>query len=154
MRGAGWGSSSTRNVLELVNGAAESCKRRCQLSTNPASPFAAAWTRVCPHICRGAGGGLLRAPPAAADPLLVLDSSMPRLHSVRWDPGDLNVVGVTSTATRQLLLFDLEHTQVGCQGPGAGVAARVSGCVWVGKGWERGQTAGQLRTVAATARVN
>jgi hypothetical protein len=65
------------------------------------------------QLPRGAGGGLLRSPGQAADPLLLLDCGMPRLHSVRWDPRQGAVVGVTSTATRQLLLFDLEHTQVG-----------------------------------------
>ena len=64
---------------------------------------------------RGADGGLLcrhGAAPAAADPLLLLDCGMPRLHSVRWDPRHGAAVGVTSPSTRQLLLFDLEHTQV------------------------------------------
>lgn len=136
-----------------MNGCYGFIQGRCQAERKP-TIFAAAVPVCLYHTRRGTGGALLRSPPAAADPLLVLDSSMPRLHSVRWDPGDLNVVGVTSTATRQLLLFDLEHTQVVCQGRGAGVAVRVSGRVWVGKVWERGQTAGQLRAVAATAQVN
>ncbi len=62
--------------------------------------------------CRGAGAPLLRSGPEACDPLLLLDCGMPRVQSVRWDPQDENVVGVASAATRQVLLFDLEHTQV------------------------------------------
>ncbi|GAB4817829.1 hypothetical protein N2152v2_004875 [Parachlorella kessleri] len=63
---------------------------------------------------RGPDGRLLCRPsaaPAAADPLLLLDCGMPRLHSVRWDPRQGAAVAVTSSSTRQLLLFDLEHTQ-------------------------------------------
>lgn len=51
--------------------------------------------------------------PAAADPLLVLDCHMPKLQAVRWNGADENVVGVASSATRQLHLYDLQHTQVG-----------------------------------------
>jgi len=53
-----------------------------------------------------------------AEPLLLLDCHMPKLQAVRWNPADENVVGVVSAATRQLHLFDLQHTQVrhGCGG--------------------------------------
>ena len=49
---------------------------------------------------------------AAADPLLLLDTHLPKLRAVRWNAADENVVGVASSATRQLHLYDLQHTQV------------------------------------------
>lgn len=58
---------------------------------------------------RGAAAG-----PAYSDPLLLLDCGMSWLHAVRWNPANENVVGVTSTASQQLPLYDLEHTQVRC----------------------------------------
>lgn len=51
---------------------------------------------------------------SAADPLLLLDTHLPKLRAVRWNAADENVVGVASSATRQLHLYDLQHTQVGC----------------------------------------
>lgn len=48
-----------------------------------------------------------------ADPLLVLDTNLPKLQAVQWNPADENVVGVVSSAARQLQLYDLQHTQVG-----------------------------------------
>ncbi len=67
----------------------------------------------------GAGWAPTPVPPAqqvvgTADPLLLLDTHMPKLQAVRWNPADENVVGAVSAATRQLLLYDLQHTQVGC----------------------------------------
>lgn len=66
----------------------------------------------------GAGWAPAPVPPAqqvvgTADPLLLLDTHMPKLQAVRWNPADENVVGAVSAATRQLLLYDLQHTQVG-----------------------------------------
>ena len=67
--------------------------------------------------CAAAGGAAALPPPAAqptgaADPLLVLDTHMAKLQAVRWNPADENIVGVASAATRQLVLYDLLHTQV------------------------------------------
>ncbi|KAL4426389.1 hypothetical protein ABPG77_004683 [Micractinium sp. CCAP 211/92] len=64
----------------------------------------------------GAGWAPTPVPPAqqvvgTADPLLLLDTHMPKLQAVRWNPADENVVGAVSAATRQLLLYDLQHTQ-------------------------------------------
>ncbi len=62
----------------------------------------------------GAAAGLARAPQrqaSTADPLLLLDTHLPKLRAVRWNAADENVVGVASSATRQLHLYDLQHTQ-------------------------------------------
>ena len=48
-----------------------------------------------------------------ADPLLVLDSHMPKLQAVAWNPSNENVVGLVASTSRTLPLYDLQHTQVG-----------------------------------------
>ena len=78
----------------------------------------AALQAVAGGCCAATGGPAALPPPAAqpigiADPLLVLDTRMAKLQAVRWNPADENVVGLVSAATRQLVLYDLLHTQVG-----------------------------------------
>ena len=89
-------------------------------------------------LAAAAAGGTLAAPVppgqqavGTADPLLVLDTHLPKLQAVGWNPADENVVGVVSSATRQLHLYDLQHTQVGggCGGhAAAALAPLLSDC--------------------------
>ena len=66
---------------------------------------------------RASGGGCDQHPPASqqqpapAQPLLALDCGLPKLQSVRWNSVNENVVGAVSSASRQLPLYDLQHTQ-------------------------------------------
>lgn len=73
-------------------------------------------------------------PVGTADPLLLLDTHMPKLQAVRWNPADENMVGVVSAATRQLHLYDLQHTQVGAAGttmPVCPLACLPTGLPWL-----------------------
>jgi hypothetical protein len=72
-----------------------------------------------------------------AEPLLRLDTNLPKLQAVRWNPADENVVGVVCSFNRQLQLYDLQHTQVG-QSTSSPKPFRMSGCtnkqrVWQGR---------------------
>eukprot|EP00887_Chlorella_sp_A99_P005412 scaffold1.g5412.t1 len=66
-----------------------------------------------------AGGGRGAAPPspaaeqqpAPAQPLLALDTGLAKLQALEWNPCDENMVAAASSASRQLLLYDLQHTQ-------------------------------------------
>lgn len=77
----------------------------------------------------GAAGGEVPAPAlqrlGTADPLLVLDSRLSKLQAVRWNGANENVVGLASSATRSLPLYDLQHTQVGGVGVGGGGPCRA-----------------------------
>lgn len=72
---------------------------------------------IMQHLAPRADGAPLGcpSPQGALDPLLLIDCGMWRLSSVAWDARDENVVGVASTATNQLRLYDLAHTQVGAR---------------------------------------
>ena len=83
------------------------------LSVHATAALAAA-TRQHPPADRATAGVPHRPQRQAstADPLLLLDAHLPKLRAVRWNAADENVVGVASSATRQLHLYDLQHTQV------------------------------------------
>jgi len=45
------------------------------------------------------------------EPLLAIQTNLSKLHSVRWNPLDENVVGVASASSRSVHIYDLQRTQ-------------------------------------------
>jgi hypothetical protein len=128
--------SGTEAGLVLVHSAAE-------LVEAAAAAAAAAARRPPPG-----GAASARSQPSDLAPMLALDSGLPKLLSVRWNPSDDNVVGVAGGASRAVHLYDLQHTQgrprqalllpPSGAGPGAGDLAffsRGSGAPAAGGGY-------------------
>ena len=44
-------------------------------------------------------------------PMLALRTGLPRVHHVRWNPANENIIAASSSTSRHVHVFDLQHTQ-------------------------------------------
>ncbi len=68
-------------------------------------------TRNIRNSTRNDGTASIPGSQTKVDPLLALYSGLPRVHHVRWNPADENVIATACSTSKTVHLFDLQQTQ-------------------------------------------